>query len=113
MPKCCFSDEKKFMYVDKVYNMLTMTMSFLAIKFTKVLLYYYNNKLADDVGAKVIFACIIFPTFLYVFFKFYREMRVLGGQWDGRVYKCLPPLQISRQRLERRLRYLTKVSLIY
>ena len=110
LPKCCFNDEKKHLYVDKVYNILSMTMSFLAIKFTKVLLYYYNRVL-EGIIEKLLFLCIIIPVFSYIFFKFYREMRVMGGEWDGKLYSCyLQPLKMPPMRLQRRLIYLTKVS---
>ena len=109
MPKCCFNDEKKHLYVDKVYNNLSMTMSFLAIKFTKVLLYYYN-RLLEGIISKLLFLCIIIPVFSYIFFKFYREMRVMGGEWNGKLYSCLQPLKMPPIRLQRRLIYLTKVS---
>ena len=45
----------------------------------------------------------------YIFFKFYREMRVMGGGWDGKLYSCLQPLKMPPMRLQRRLIYLTKV----
>ena len=54
------------MYVDKVYNMLTMAMSFFATNLQS-LLYYYNNKLADDVGAKVILPVLFSQHFCMYF----------------------------------------------
>ena len=88
-------------------------MSLLAITFAKAVLSMYGS------GNGWIIL-LMFPFLFYIFFKYFREMRVLQGKWDGAMCRqccpqnccsflfCLKPIKMSKQRLKRRLNYLTK-----
>eukprot|EP00943_MAST-04B_sp_MAST-4B-sp1_P008588 g8588.t1 len=96
-------DEK----IDKLYYYVSLIMSHVASKVVNVILGSIgSNVIANSVPAFIIFClCVIaLPTML---FNFYREMRVLQGKWDGGWW-FLKPIALPKNRLERRLIYLTK-----
>ena len=79
-----------------------MMLSFLAIKLVNVIL-SLTRMVSDDKAIPSI--CTV--TLVLVSLKLFREMRVLNGDWDG-AWCCLKPVQLSQERLQRRLQYLTK-----
>jgi hypothetical protein len=111
--KLCCKDSRN-QRVDKLYNSLGLMMSLLAITFAKVVLAMYT---LTGSGGWIILL-IMFPFLFYIFFKYFREMRVLQGKWDGAMCRqccpqnccsflfCLKPITMSKQRLKRRLNYL-------
>ena len=113
--KYCFkSADKK--HVDAMYNGMAMTMSFFALPFTNATLGMFHA-----IGQfKLVFGLVAFPSFFYIFFKFFREMRAMQGKWSGKMYQrcrskmchhvlfCLKPVNMPKERLQRRLNYLTK-----
>ena len=86
--------------VDKLYDSIGMIMSFLAINFTSAAMELVS------LGAFIV-PLTIFPVLIFVILKFFREMRVMQGAWDG-AWRCLKPIKLSKERLQRRLNYLTK-----
>ena len=76
--KLCCKDSRN-QRVDKLYNSLGLMMSLLAITFAKAVLsiygyfgFYGNGRITE----KIIISVVIFPFLLYIFFKYFREMRV-------------------------------------
>ena len=114
--RCCCK-ESRDEFVDKVYNKLGLMMSLLAMTFTKVAMSFYFfliktifccNGRAAFIG-NIVYYVSIFPFIFYIFFKYFREMRVMQGKWNGELsYCCLKPITMSQERLKRRLHYLTK-----
>ena len=113
---CCCKDSRDHR-VDSLYNGLGFMLSFLAIAFTNAALGFYT--LMEGIG-QVMYVSIISTFLLYIFFKFFREMRVMQGKWDGAMCRrCCPekccscccflkPVTLSKERLQTRLNYLTK-----
>ena len=110
---CCKVNDRQ-RRVDQIYNIIGLMMSLLATTFTKAMHGLSNARLPFE------YVLLVYLTLSYVFFKLFREMRVLQGAWDGKMCRkccpercpscccCLKPLKLRKERLQRRLEYLTK-----
>ena len=115
---CCCKDSRDSR-VDNLYNGLGFMLTILAIVFTNAVLSFYQSLESGGSQSQFVLFAIITP-FLYIFFKFFREMRVMQGKWDGAMCRrccpekccscccCLKPVTLSKERLQTRLNYLTK-----
>eukprot|EP00944_MAST-04C_sp_MAST-4C-sp1_P003123 g3123.t1 len=121
VPIYCFysigdeNDEKMENVRDKIYNKISMALTFLVVPLTKFALnvYFSNSKKAGaHIAYKIIFGGYFAPVFIMISFKFWREMRAMCGEWDGVCEKlALKKVDMSPERLKRRLLFLTKVGL--
>ena len=121
--RCCCKNSRD-LRIDKLYNNLGLMISLLAVPFTKTIfrlfdyidrMYTIRNSTHDEtIRDKIVCLFIILPFFSYIFLKLFREMCVVSGKWDGDMKGwccnqcCLGPIKLSKDRLERRLHYLTK-----
>ena len=99
----------------------------MAVPFVKAFIRFYeyidrlkeqhdsNSSIDINTILKSVILCIVLPSFSYIFFKFFREMLVVSGKWDGNM-KCwccnrswgFGSIKLSKERLARRMHYLTK-----